>query len=363
MFNRFNLTRCAVLASIIFTIMLDPAQALQWVPAQAKTVGVSTDFSFKIGKEVITCKATVYEGTLGKESSTWTSTPGFVGCGTSHIKAGSAWTITAVNGSEATLTIPKGEAAGVNIELSAKCKVRIEGGATLGAAGDFEVGENGLLEPSALAITEQKVSIVGASKECGESATTAGIDAYFVLLDFTNESEAVQISSFSSEGGKSQGKIKAGATTFTDEGATVTCESAMGQWKLAGALNIFVGASTAKPAGWEKCKTSIGTTAEVSACEFQLDAGAPGTATLLFRTSCISTSPGNCRIKVPVTGEKLGKTTLKNEGTNLLSKLEVEGIASEAESLGGFGCLGISNLKNKTGKEKGVVTLEGIKEV
>ncbi len=173
-----------------------------------------------------------------------------------------------------------------------------------------------------------------------------------------------------------EGKGKAGATTFTDEGATVTCESAVGTWSIrkqdklqgkvtkGGHLNIHVNASTAKPAGWENCKTSIGSTAEVSDCEFQAEQKAGEfTVNGTIIKGCVVTSPGNCRIKVPATSEKLGKTTLTNVGTNLEAKLEVEGIPSEAESLGGFGCLGIKNLKNKVGKEKGVLTAEGLKAV
>ncbi len=192
MHHRNKLIIFISLAAGIFTMIpASPALARQWIPNQANVVMNSLNFSITIGKEVVTCGATVAEGTLGKGSSTWTATPEFFRCGTPQVKAGSAWTATAVNGSEATLAIPKGEAAGINVALSAKCKVRVEAGPTLGASGDFEDGANGVLEPSELTITGEKVAVAGTSKECGESATTAAISANFILLNFTNQEESI----------------------------------------------------------------------------------------------------------------------------------------------------------------------------
>jgi hypothetical protein len=178
-----------VMAMVVGTA---PAMALRWAPNENVALLESTNLSLTIGTETISCEVAAGEGTLGKESSTWTTTPVFTECGTSQIKAGSAWTVTAVNTGEATLTIPEGEKAGVAIELSSKCKILIGKGGVLGTANNLGNGAN-RAQPSLLIIAEQKVAISGTSKECGESATTATINANFALSNFSKENEAIRV--------------------------------------------------------------------------------------------------------------------------------------------------------------------------
>ncbi len=179
----------------IAILVLTPAssQASMWVPAQVKVMPISTNLSIAVGNEQIKCGDTSGIGKTSKESGTWTVTPEFSECGSPQVTAGSAWTVTAGNKNEVTLTIPKGEAAGVDIELSATCKIRIEAGATLGTAEDYLAGVNGLSEPSALRIEQAKVPISGTSAKCGESATTATINANFVFLNLTNENGVIEV--------------------------------------------------------------------------------------------------------------------------------------------------------------------------
>jgi hypothetical protein len=197
---------------------------------------------------------------------------------------------------------------------------------------------------------------------------------------------------FSSENGKAtKGSGSAGKTIFTDQTASVECEKAVGTWKLtkgakgsevetgteAENLRIHIAASTAKPAGWESCSSSIGksTSAEVGECELEVKETAKvpkgiGKGLAAVVTSCVATSPGNCRIKILSANgmgvnEKLEEVLNEDVGTSLLSKIDVKGIASEAEELGGVGCSGINKteLKNKVGTEKGEVTGALLKQV
>jgi hypothetical protein len=192
---------------------------------------------------------------------------------------------------------------------------------------------------------------------------------------------------FSSENGKTTtGTGTAGLTLFTDQAATVECESAAGAWKLtkgrkgsevetgteAENLRLRVAAS---PNGWKNCHSSISKaiTAEVSECELQVketkkvpSGSGKGAGEVI--TGCTVTVPNNCRIKVPPengkgSNEGLEEVLNENSGTSLLSKVNVKGILSEAESLGGFGCAGIKKSPNTEGSEKGEVTGLHLKQV
>jgi hypothetical protein len=206
--------------------------------------------------------------------------------------------------------------------------------------------------------------------------------AVMVGLLATTASSALAL--FSSTNGKSTtGKGFAGTTTFKDEEATVTCAKAVGTWKLtkgargsevatakgAENINLHVNSSTAKPAGWENCTTKIiiEVAAEVSECELQVKQTAVGQVKALGSVlkGCVVTVPGNCKINVPAVAANEGLKEIFNENKkptaeNLLSKVNVTGITSEAESLGGLGCVGIKPLKNAAGAEKGEVTGEGV---
>jgi hypothetical protein len=178
---------------------------------------------------------------------------------------------------------------------------------------------------------------------------------------------------FGSGNGKATtGKGSAGEVTFTDQSATVSCKTAEGEWKLAKptqakTVSIHINASNASTPGWKECKTSISSMVEVSECELQeiQQTKRPRKATSTVVVGCTSTAIGNCRIKVSSgkgVNEELEEIATENSGTELVSKLNVKGIASEAEVLGGGGCTGISELKNNKGNESGEIKGVGLKE-
>ncbi len=198
-----------------------------------------------------------------------------------------------------------------------------------------------------------------------------GLTVMIGLLAISASSASAFFSS-ANNGTATQGKGTAGSTTFTDEGASVTCTSAEGTWKLATAkqsktVNIHVNASFAKPAGWKGCKSSLGE-AEVSECELQVkqvkSEEHKGLGSVV--KGCEVKASG-CTITVPPgsggSNENLKEIFGENSGSNLKSKVNVEGITSEAK--GGIICElgGITNAKNKVGKEKGEVLGELLKEV
>jgi hypothetical protein len=190
--------------------------------------------------------------------------------------------------------------------------------------------------------------------------TLVGLTVIVGLLAITASSA---LASFSSENGKAtKGEVKTGAITFTDEGATAACENATGQWSLeeakeAEALNINFGASNT---GWKKC-TALGfKEVEVSECEFQLRTELTGWSII---KGCTIVIPGNCRIKIPSgpVNEGLEEVNTTKGSKGLKSELDVQAVSSEAESLGGLGCVGIKNLKNFEGTLKGALTASEVK--
>src|ERR1700686_1316488 len=209
----YKMLTVVLAVAMISIYVCDSASALQWHPAKNTVLIESSSLTFTIGSEVFECEATAGEGTISSEGSKWTFTPKFSACG-AQVKAGAAWTAEAVGVGEATLAIPKeGEKGRVTIEISPKCKVLIEEGGTLGSAGDFINGANGAVEPSTLAITEQKVPVVDSPAACLHSPTSASINARFLLIDLTNESNAIGITNASAgpfwhhrSGGKGEGE-------------------------------------------------------------------------------------------------------------------------------------------------------------
>src|ERR1700722_7212219 len=73
-----------------------------WTPSGANVVIDSTNLTFTIGAVTDECRAVSGNGTIGKESATWTFTPEFGGC-TDPVTVKGAWTAKDVNSGEATL--------------------------------------------------------------------------------------------------------------------------------------------------------------------------------------------------------------------------------------------------------------------
>ena len=176
---------------------------------------------------------------------------------------------------------------------------------------------------------------------------------------------------FQSAGTATQGVGSAGSTTFGDEEAAVTCEKAEGGWRIdeftkqaATTLGQHQLISVSK---WNNCTAFGFLGAEVTPCQLQLIQTAKGQTTGVLGTvitGCTVTVKGQCQIKVaPAGNSNLKEIKLANSGANLVGTVNVSGITSTATSLGGFGCTGITNLTNKVGTEKGVVTGVGLKEV
>ena len=341
------------------------ALAVVWTPAGAEVATNSTDVSFEVGNSDIICQSTAADSEITKESSTWSVAPTFRSCSSQtkagfQIKAGSAWTVTAVNNEEATLTIPKGEASGVAIEASPKCKVLIDEGSTLGSAGDFENDENGVTNPSELTITEQKVPVVDSPKECLNSATQAKVSAHFLFLNFTNENEAIEIGGKFEAKGQWKGPVKIiKSGEFVDEGASVKCpekeieatwtiqskgvinehetEGKQAQVKEGPNLNIDVikwGSHCTATIAAEKFE------AKIKPCELQarLFSGRLKATGGVVTTCVIEANP--CKITVPGgsettpesnTGTNVGleEISLENKKENLLFKVTTKGITAE----------------------------------
>jgi hypothetical protein len=186
---------------------------------------------------------------------------------------------------------------------------------------------------------------------------------------------------FSSTNGKDGGQGKAGKTVFTDEGAVVECEQAVGTWKLTkgkigketvqvkGAENVdlHVNALNAKPAGWEKCKSTnaLGTLEEITECELQVKQQVKGQSKAVGGVikGCVVTVSG-CTVHVEPEAANENLKKIENENKKpeeLFSEVSVTGITSTAKgSLCGLG--GINNLKNSVGEEKGKVKGVGLQE-
>jgi hypothetical protein len=187
-----------------------------------------------------------------------------------------------------------------------------------------------------------------------------GLSIMVAMMAFS----AVSASAFweSNPKGSTTGKGSAGKTTFKDEGAEVTCEKAEGEWRIAASgaeliLNVK---------SWNKCTAFGFVGATVKPCEFELSS-AKGNQNAVGKvvTECLVTATGNCALKAPKTksNENLSKVVLSNSGSNQVDAVAVTGITSEAEKLGGLGCVGVTNLKNKVGEETGTVTNEGVKAI
>lgn len=183
---------------------------------------------------------------------------------------------------------------------------------------------------------------------------------------------------FTSTNGKDGGQGKAGKTVFTDEGYVLECESFTDAWKLTkgkigketvqvkGAENVdlHINALNAKPAGWERCKSTnaLGTLEEASECELQIKTTAKGQkkATFGIVKSCEIKLAGCAIILGPT--ENLKVVVDRNKQPDeLFSEVEVKGLTSEAKgSLCSIG--GIKNLKNAVGEVKGDATAVGLLE-
>ncbi len=181
---------------------------------------------------------------------------------------------------------------------------------------------------------------------------------------------------FKSTGSKAEGSGKAGITVFTDEGEKVECASAVGTWKLTkgsigsetsqlkGAENVdlHVNASSAKPAGWEKCTSSIGTP-EISECELQVKQTAKGQskATGSVIKGCTVKISGICTLEVNPEKANEGLKEIENKNINateMLSKVNVKGISTKVKGI----CGKIKTGTNTGGEEKGEVTGVGLQE-
>jgi hypothetical protein len=230
-----------------------------------------------------------------------------------------------------------------------------------------------------LGINHKQTQREGASNEMSKIKVLFGVTVMVGLLAAITASSASAL--FSSTTGSAKGQGKAKTTTFTDVGASVSCESAVGSWKLTkgkgasevsqvkGAENVdlHVNALHGSPAGWEKCKnnSALGTLEEVSECELQVTQTVKGQTKALGTVlkGCVVTVSG-CKVNVPKStgNENLKEVLGKNlNSTELLSEVKVVGIESEA-----VGALcelgGIKPLKNKSGEEKGEVTGVGLQQ-
>jgi hypothetical protein len=180
---------------------------------------------------------------------------------------------------------------------------------------------------------------------------------FTVLVALLAISAAPAFAQYSSTSTATSGKGSAGKTTFTTGTLAVTCVKSEGEWKLAKntentAMNIFA-------AKWNECKASLGNSAKVKECEFQVKQPTKGVTTGLLGsviTGCTITAL-LCVITVEKAGnETLGSVSQENSGSNLKAKVAVTGITGTYK-----GCLLSEKLKE--GKEVGEVLGEGVKSI
>lgn len=194
------LTLCITIIGSLVGLVLSTSSSASggtWSPTGDEAIADSANVSIEAGGTTVSCEATVGQGTLSAtESATWKLKTAFSDCN-DPVTVKGEWTATDVNSSEATLEIPKEEHA-LTIELSSKCTLYVNGGATLGSAGDYINGTGGVIEPSQLELTGQTMTVTdsptGCLKSCGKEVTTAGISGTFGILNFTTEAEAIKVS-------------------------------------------------------------------------------------------------------------------------------------------------------------------------
>jgi hypothetical protein len=175
---------------------------------------------------------------------------------------------------------------------------------------------------------------------------------------------------FQSNGKATTGKATLGTTTFTDEGATWTCEKGEGAW---GIQELTKGTPTTlgqtlrlSMSKWNGCFFFGAEGAPVKPCTLQLTQLTKGatTAALAVVTECVITVAGQCQFKIGTEGnEALGKVELSNDGSELVAGLDLGGITSTATSLGGAGCEGVKTSKNKSFELTATLVGETLKEV
>jgi hypothetical protein len=167
--------------------------------------------------------------------------------------------------------------------------------------------------------------------------------------------------------GATSGPFHAGVVTFTNQGATSTCEKLEGAWQIRTSGKISErGAGPGQQltkegphldviiSKWNKC-TSFGFVgATISPCVLQIEQPNKGQTTALTLsvvTACTSVAPGNCELIIApeAANEHLKTISIENSGVNLKANVSVTGVTSTSRSLGGLGCVGVKTLKNNEG--------------
>jgi hypothetical protein len=170
--------------------------------------------------------------------------------------------------------------------------------------------------------------------------------------------------------GATSGPGHAGSTTFTDQGASVTCEKAEGAWQIRSTGKVSErgsgpGQQLTKEgphldlivSKWNNCTAFTFINSTVSPCILQLEQPNKGQLTGLTGTvvtECIVTATGNCELKVApeAANEHLKTITIENVGTTVVANVAVTGVTNTSRSLGGLGCVGVKTGKNSVGEEK-----------
>ena len=177
---------------------------------------------------------------------------------------------------------------------------------------------------------------------------------------------------FQSGGILTRGIVTSAPITYGDEEAAATCEKTEGGWIIqeatkneATTLGQDLLVSVSK---WNNCSAFGfvgGTSKPCQLEEVQKLKGQTVGILVNVVTECIVKITGQCEIKIPASALNRGlkEVKLANSGANLVDTFNVSGVTSTATPLGGFGCPGVTNLTNKVGTIKAVITKVGVKEV
>jgi hypothetical protein len=169
---------------------------------------------------------------------------------------------------------------------------------------------------------------------------------------------------FESKNGTSHGAGKSGTVVLEGGGATLTCSSAEGEWKIANGTTKGTTLAIAI-SKWNSCKAKTKEIKEASAtvepCTLSLEQAAGSKkakgsttteckvkVTILFFT---------CKITVAAGQTGLETNTLENSGSNLITTAADTGIKTHAEGT----CLGATSTNEA--KEKAVITAVSLNEV
>jgi hypothetical protein len=191
-----------------------------------------------------------------------------------------------------------------------------------------------------------------------KTRTLIGLTITLALLAIPTTSALAQFS------GK-EGTAKAGSSVLQVPGGSVECKELTSPYLQQGKPSK----DDLDPAEWNECTATAGIIKEKATltCKFlqfespEKEGTETGKATTNFEEDCIVKTEAGCEVTIPATAnQKLGKTTLKKEGSGVLSIVELTGITAKVNAmctLAGVKSTEEGKLKIPTLKQSGLALL------